>query len=1110
MKRIANGAFSRFALLCLSVLCLGSKLNAQTEEPTFFDAEKQMVLETKTSVLLENARRDSALYQAGRNAAIQIALKNGLPIDARKRDGSISLQGFDGTGLLGYYASDNAISAAILKTTQLYPDEVAELTLTGAGKTMGIWEVGRARLTHQEFAGRITQADYSSVSPDNHSNHVSGTMIAAGIDSEARGMAYEALLRAYDSINDASEMGTAAAAPTSIRVSNHSYGWICGWDYDLYQGQPTWYWWGNPAISQTTDYKFGQYDSRARNFDNVVYNAPFYLPVFAAGNDRSNTGPAPGGSHVVRNASNQWVQSNTVRQADGGSAGYDCIPASQCAKNVLTVGAIEAEIDNDLIITNMSSFSSWGPTDDGRIKPDIVSRGVNVYSCKGNSNDDYYTNSGTSMAAPSVTGSLQLLLEHYTNLNPGFTIRASALKGLVIQTASDSEGPNYEEGWGLMNTRAAADLMSHSFNSNSKDRLISRDSVTNGSQREYSFYYDGSGPLQATIVWTDPAGTVSSNTVNPTQLRLVNDLDLRLIREDDNTTYFPWILDPVNPSAPATKGDNFRDNVEQIFESDLPQGRYKLRVNHKGTLSGGTQFYSMILSGRSNLLTACSGAISVGSSGNYLSDLHYSWTISPPNASTVTLNFSSFETETNFDFVRVYDGDSASDPLLGEFSGNALPPSLTASSGKMFLVFDTNISVNYPGWSATYSCGSAQLSVNTNSLSSGSDANLNTFNITSDCNWSISGVPAWASVSPLSGNSNAQVQVNFSVNNSTSTRTATLQITGCDGITLTVVLTQFGCSAPAAPTMVASGSTNLCPGESVTLTASDACAGCNVYWSTGQSGSSILVSTAGNYSATVGNTCGVSPASNTITVTTETAPTIPILSASGPTSLCPGESVTLTVSNICAGCDVHWSNGQTGPSITISTTGTYLANQSNTCGFGLPSNTISITAAPPFLPTVQVNNLCHLAAPTGSNYQWYLNGTAISGATGQFWSAQTSGYYVVSMTNSAGCAGISDPVFAEACVSHTVNLSERLSLLLFPNPARDKVTLELQSPVEISEVRLELYGFDGRWVGLLFQSELLSGDSTLELSLPELPAGMYQYRLSSRQGALQGSLVILP
>ena len=70
------------------------------------------------------------------------------------------------------------------------------------------------------------------------------------------------------------------------------------------------------------------------------------------------------------------------------------------------------------------------------------------------------------------------------------------------------------------------------------------------------------------------------------------------------------------------------------------------------------------------------------------------------------------------------------------------------------------------------------------------------------------------------------------------------------------------------------------------------------------------------------------------------------------------------------------------------------------------------------------------------------------------------------MSNPAGCTGISDPVFAEACVSNTVNLSGQLSLLLFPNPARDKVTLELQSPMDLSEVRLELYGFDGRWVGL--------------------------------------------
>jgi len=1229
-------------------------IQSQTVEPMFFDSEKQMVQETKTDLLLRKARRDSITYHAERESAIQIAVRNNLPVDGLRGNGSFSLQGFDGSGLLNYYASDNAISAEVLRTSELHPGGDANLSLTGAGGVLGVWEVGRPRLTHVEFGGRIIQADNSGGPIDNHANHVCGTMIAEGVDIDARGMAYEANLRAYDSNNDVSEMATAAATPINLRVSNHSYGMICGWDFDDYQGQPTWYWWGTPSINPESEYRFGLYDSRARSYDDVVYDAPFFLPVFAAGNDRSDFGPAPGAQHVVRNTSNQWVFSNAVRQRDGGNLGYDCVPPGQCAKNVLSVGAVEAEASDGLIFSSMSNFSSWGPTDDGRIKPDIVARGVDVYSSGSNNNSHYYISQGTSMAAPSVAGSLRLLLDHYSTLNPGFTIRASALKGLVIHTASDDSGPNYQEGWGMMNTRAAADLMSNSFNASSKDRLTSRDSLSNGGQREYVIYYDGTGPLVATVVWTDPAGPVSSNTLNPTQLRLVNDLDIRLVSENDNTVYSPWVLNPGNPSANATKGDNFRDNVEQIFEEDLPQGRYFLRVNHKGTLNGGVQFYSLILSGRSNLLTTCSGSISNGSGGNnYLNNTSHSWTISPPNAASVTLDFTSFDTEFNFDFVRVYDGTSALDPLLGEFSGTSLPPSLTAGSGKMFIVFETDESETRPGWSASYTCSSPQISVSTNSLFSGSGANSNTFDIEANCNWTISGVPSWMTVTPLSGNTNAQIQVNFSVNTSMATRTATLVVTGCDGTVLTIEVTQFGCAVPSAPNVSASGSTNLCPGESITLATTNVCSGCTVNWSNGLNGTSISVSNAGTYTASVENTCGLSPASNAVTVTTGSLPTAPTIAADGPTSLCPGENVTLTASNVCSGCSVNWSNGQSGTSISVSTAGTYSASVQNVCGSSAASNvisvttgsvatapaiaangptslcpgekvtltasnvcsgcsvnwsngqsgtsisvstagtyyasvqnacgssaasnvisvttgsvatapaiaangptslcpgenvtltasnvcsdcsvnwsngqsgtsisvstagtyyasmqnacgssaasnvisittgsvatapaiaangptslcpgenvtltasnvcsdcsvnwsngqsgtsisvstagtysasvqnacgssaasnTITITAVPTFLPSVQVNNLCNLAAPTGNNYQWFLNGIAISGANGQFWTAQATGYYGVSMTNLVGCPGTSDPVFAEACTSNSMNILKR-------------------------------------------------------------------------------------
>jgi hypothetical protein len=97
-------------------------------------------------------------------------------------------------------------------------------------------------------------------------------------------------------------------------------------------------------------------------------------------------------------------------------------------------------------------------------------------------------------------------------------------------------------------------------------------------------WHPAAGPLKVSIAWTDPAGTVPAASLNPTAPQLVNDLDIRLIHVPTGTNYFPWILDPANPSAAAQPGDNIRDNVEQVFVANAPPGEYIVRISHKGNL----------------------------------------------------------------------------------------------------------------------------------------------------------------------------------------------------------------------------------------------------------------------------------------------------------------------------------------------------------------------------------------------------------------------------------------------------------------------------------------------------------------------------------------------
>src|SRR5690606_31511213 len=132
-----------------------------------------------------------------------------------------------------------------------------------------------------------------------------------------------------------------------------------------------------------------------------------------------------------------------------------------------------------------------------------------------------------------------------------------------------------------------------------------------------------------------------------------------------------------------------------------------------------------------------------------------------------------------------------------------------------------------------------------------------------------------------------------------------------------------------------------------------------------------------------------------------------------------------TATGICNGCMVVGSTGQTGNSIVVSAAGMYTAPATNACGSSIVSNGIQVTVEADFVPMVQVNNTCQLAAPNGSHYQWRLNGMDISGANSQFLTAAEDGYYSVRMRNPVGCEGVSDPHFAEACVTSTNRLLEK-------------------------------------------------------------------------------------
>jgi len=262
-----------------------------------------------------------------------------------------------------------------------------------------------------------------------------------------------------------------------------------------------------------------------------------------------------------------------------GSSRYSCIqslypiedfgtvnsPAT--AKNPIVVGSIDS--DTELI----SSFSSFGPTDDGRIKPDLVAPGEHSLNDGIESTgllNGYVKAFGTSVSAP-IVGGLAALMEEKWEHTAGSTfephLSSHTAKAILIHTAKDlgNPGPDYKYGWGLINGSSAIELITDARFINGTTQNINRlpviifDSISQDSIKRYSLPFSAINDLKLTLVWDDlPAdSSVLSNSI------LLNDLDLSVIDGSGNIK-LPFKLDKDRLNSTATNGVDNTNNVEMI------------------------------------------------------------------------------------------------------------------------------------------------------------------------------------------------------------------------------------------------------------------------------------------------------------------------------------------------------------------------------------------------------------------------------------------------------------------------------------------------------------------------------------------------------------------
>ena len=515
-------------------------------------------------------------------------------------------------------------------------------SFNGEGIKVSVFDGGRVYAEHTDFgsSARITNKEADTVPYDSHATGVTGMIGSEGKNVSTRagvfvgntkGMMPKATFDSYYFGNSTLSGETeekdisAKIRDSKPALSNHSYGNVIGWNLNDGPMGVVWYW--NGAYDQATRQSFdlnGTYYNRDKELDDIVYNNPYMVVVKSAGNSYGD-GPTstPRYPAYYRKPDGTWAQFNPptdVIPQDNCASEYDCIPTGAVAKNIITVGATEKITNNNGRYIQASDvvkadYSSAGPRDDGAIKPDIAGVGSRVVSpsTSATGSDNYQMGNGTSFSAPQVTGILGLWSQIYKSLFAGQKLNAASAKNLLIHTAQEAGnvGPDVWYGWGFVDAKKGAELLVQK----KQNKVIFEDKeLKNAKKNEFLVKTDGSQPLKATIVWTDPSyKNANYNTYdeayNDRTSRLINDLDLRITNTQTNEVHYPWKLDVNAPRNPAIKGDNTVDNVEQVLIDQPAAGIYKIEVSNKGTLVNNDgantekQVYSMIVTGYTEIPT---------------------------------------------------------------------------------------------------------------------------------------------------------------------------------------------------------------------------------------------------------------------------------------------------------------------------------------------------------------------------------------------------------------------------------------------------------------------------------------------------------------------------
>jgi len=323
-----------------------------------------------------------------------------------------------------------------------------------------------------------------------------------------------------------------------------------GLPYQILQHSGSWGW-GNSS---------GTYLLQDASTDAYAYKYPRFLDIYAAGNEYS--------AMTCRNPG--------------------------IAKNCITVGAT----GNGTASNTIASFSSRGPTADNRIKPNLCAPGDILYSAAGGSTNLYASLSGTSMATPSVNGTIGLLRQYLLagyypsgSANPADSIRyisANLLRAMAIVSTDPNVGftpPSFDMGWGRIDAESVLFYTGDSRKLMIKDDTIG---VTTGVSRIDSFNVNSGIPLRITVVWTDTAAAASASRT------LINNINV-LLTSPGGTNYRGNLYTTGQSTANPSTWDT--TNVEECFRVNAPAtGHWRLTVSGQ-TIPNGPMGFAYAITG---------------------------------------------------------------------------------------------------------------------------------------------------------------------------------------------------------------------------------------------------------------------------------------------------------------------------------------------------------------------------------------------------------------------------------------------------------------------------------------------------------------------------------